>query len=56
LSRGRASATTALLTEPSRAAPVVSSALSLDVEAIAADWVRQLRGNRSRIAFSRRLG
>jgi len=50
----RTSAKTAVPVEPGRAAPVASSAL--DVEAIAAEWVRQLRGNRSRVAFSRRLG
>jgi transcriptional regulator with XRE-family HTH domain len=33
-----------------------ASATALDMEAIAADWVRQLRGKRSRAAFSRRLG
>jgi transcriptional regulator with XRE-family HTH domain len=32
------------------------ASLALDVEAVAADWVRQLRGKRSRAAFSRRLG
>jgi hypothetical protein len=30
--------------------------LSLDVPALAADWLRALRGRRSQVAFSRRLG
>lgn len=33
-----------------------AASLVLDLEAIAADWVRQLRGKRSRASFSRRLG
>jgi len=33
-----------------------AGAAALDIEAIAAEWVRQLRGKRSRAAFSRRLG
>jgi transcriptional regulator with XRE-family HTH domain len=39
-----------------RTAGAGASATALDMEAIAADWVRQLRGKRSRAAFSRRLG
>src|ERR1700709_1636540 len=29
---------------------------SVDVRALAADWLRALRGRRSQVAFSRRLG
>jgi DNA-binding transcriptional regulator YiaG len=34
----------------------VSERTVLDFEAIAAEWVRELRGKRSQSAFSRRLG
>jgi transcriptional regulator with XRE-family HTH domain len=40
----------------SRAQGDSRNAAALDVDAIASEWVRQLRGKRSRAAFSRRLG